>query len=596
MNSRARRAATFTTGAGAVLAFVALLIPQVADALSLTTAGKILAAFGIGFLTACGQRLVSFRRARATIQSTLRVWPPEPLGHARLSTLGVYPAHDGRGRRVRYQPRSGAEDGALADALRSSRTVIVHGPAGCGKSRAISHAAAAELPDVPVVIPLDAPSLNSLLDGGVELPLPHPELCLWLDGLDRFTEVLDPCSVESAQTASKPAARIVATLRSDEWTALVHGTGQDSEAARALAQDATIVELSEFTPVAPGDSDEVPAAPAVKTHGVLRDPSFLGLLGALLAVIVVGVILNAQGQIVDGPSINDQIEQTTNELLAAAGPGGGHVILDERVPFHSTDQPSWLIVVQDLPTAAQFNEGAAEGANPKPRSDDVRIYDVVGDRLQLKLHFRPQGVGLRAAEWESLSAGAPAYADYAEDGSEAVIGGFALPSQATSALLPVAIKWQAGRYVLVPLTPDKPDLGASGLDAQTLRFRRAAYEAPLALTNAVRSRRFARLNVIGYRVQTFALAREPTLRLLTAYFSRFPVFGKAHALEIHASQIRPGLVIHPCEPGYFACPAPAAAQDAIVPPDKSLDNGLLKAWNLVSGRFTTRVRVVPRGP
>jgi hypothetical protein len=112
----------------------------------------------------------------------------------------------------------------------------------------------------------------------------------------------------------------------------------------------------------------------------------------------------------------------------------------------------------------------------------------------------------------------------------------------------------------------------------------------------VRDRRFARLNVTGYRVQTFALAREPTLRLLTAYFSRFPVFGEAHALEIHASQIRPGLVIHPCEPGYFACPAPAAAQDAIVPPDKSLDNGLLKAWNLVSGRFTTRVRVVQRGP
>jgi hypothetical protein len=538
--------------------------------------------------------MVSFWRARAAIQAALRVWPPEPLGSARLSTLGVFPAHDGQGRRVRYQPRPHGEDGALADALRTARTVIVHGPAGCGKSRAVSQAAAAELPEVPVIIPLDAPSLDSLLDGGVDLPLSHPELCLWLDGLGRFTEVLDPCSVESAQTGSKPSARIVATLRSDEWTALVTGTGQDSEAARALAQDAGIVELSEFTPAGTGEAEVVAAPPVVATHGLLRDPPFLGLVGALLAVIVAAVLLIAKGDIIHPPSINAQIEQTTRELLASAGPGGGHVILDERVPFHSADQPSWLIVVEDLPTAAQFNEGAAEGGNPKPRSDDLRIYDVVGDRLELRLQFRPQGVGQAAAEWLSLSAGAPAYADYAQDGSEAVIGGFALPSQATSALIPLAIKYQGDRYTIVPLTPDKPDLGAGGVDAQTLRFRQAAYGTPLTLANAVRDPRFAGLSVTGYRVQAFALARSPTLRLLTGYFSRFPVFGKAHALEIHANQIRPGLVVHPCEPGYFACPAPTAAQDAIIPPDKSLDNGLLQGWSVAAKRFTTRVRLVQR--
>jgi hypothetical protein len=594
MNSRARRVATVTTGAGAVLAFIALLIPQVADALTLTTTGKILAAFGIGFVSACGQRMISVRRARDAIRSSLRVWPPEALGRARLSTLGVFPAHDGQGRRVRYQPRPNGEDGALADALRTARTVIVHGPAGCGKSRAVSHAAASELPDVPVVIPLDAPSLTSLLDGGVDLPLSHPELCLWLDGLDRFTGVLDACSVENAQTSSKPSARIVATLRSDEWRQLITGTGQDSDAARALAQDARIVELSPFTPASPGEADGVDAPPVVGTYGLLRDPPFLALIGAVLAVLVIAAVLATQGDIVNPPSINDQIDQTTRELVAAGGPGGGRVILDERVPFHSADQPSWLIVVEDLPTAAQFNEGAAEGGDPKPRSDDVRIYDVVGGRLQLRLNFRPRGVGLEAAEWVSLSAGAPAYADYAQDGSEAVIGGFALPSQATSALVPLAIKWREDRYLLVPLTPDQPDLGTAGVDAQTVRFRRAAYEAPVTLTNAVRDPRFAGLGVTGYRVQAFALTRQPALRLLTGYFSRFPVYGKAHALEIHASQIRPGLVIHPCEPSYFACPAPVAAQDAIVPPDKSLDNGLLQAWSLVSRRFTTRVRVVQR--
>jgi len=592
VNSRARRAATVSTGAGAVLAFVALLIPQVADALSLTTLGKILAALGIGLLTACGQRVVSFLRARAAIQTALRVWPPEPLGHARLSTLGVFPAHDAHGRLVPYQPRPNGEDGTIAEALRTTRTVIVHGPAGCGKSRAASHAAAVALPDVPAIIPLDAPSLNSLLDGGVDLPLTHHELCLWLDGLDRFTGVLDPCSVESAQTASKPAARIVATVRTDDWATLVSGTGQDSQAARALAQDARIIELSEFAAASTGATDGAGSPPVVGVHGLLHDPPFLGLLSALVAVIVIAIILLAKGEITDPPSINDQIAQITGQLVSAAGPGGGHVILDERVPFHSTDQPSWMIVVQDLPTAADFNEGAAEGAGPKPRSDDVRIYDVVGDRLRLRLNFRPAGVGLGAAEWESLSAGAPAYADYAEDASEAVIGAFTLPSEATSALLPLAIKWQDDQYVLVPLTPDKPNLSTTGLDAQTVRFRQAAYENQLTLANAARQPRFGGLKVTGYRVQSFALTHTPALRLLTGYFARFPVFGNAHVLEIHASQIRPGLAIHPCEASYFFCPAPATPQDAIVPPDKSLDNGLLEAWSLVADRFTTRVRVV----
>jgi hypothetical protein len=476
--------------------------------------------------------------------------------------------------------------------MRASRTVIVHGPPRCGKSRAAANAAASVLAEVPAIIPLDAPSLNSLLDGGVDLPLTHPELCLWLDGLDRFTGVLDPCSIESAQTASKPAARIVATVRTDDWTKLLDGTGQDSEAARALAQNARIVELSEFTPAA-ADGREPPGAPPVAAvHGLRTDPPFLGLVAAFVAVVVVAAILLASGQITNPPSISTQIDQITSELASAAGPGGGRVVADERVPFHSADQPSWMIVVQDLPTAAEFQNGAGNGGSPAPRSDDVRIYDVVGDRLKLEFEFRPAGVGQLASEWESLSAGAPAYADYAQDGSQAVIGGFARPSQATSAVVPVAIKWQDGRYVLVALTPEPPNLSTAGMQGAILSFRQAAYETRVTLANAVRAPRFAALTVSGYRVQSFALARTPTLRLLTGYFARFPVYAHPHMLEVHANQIRPGLAIAPCTPTYFACPAPTAAPKVIIPPDKSLDNGLLQAWALVAKQFTTRVRVV----
>ncbi len=234
------------------------------------------------------------------------------------------------------------------------------------------------------MIPLDAPSLNSLLYGGVDLPLTHDELCLWLDGLDRFTGVLDPCSIESAQTASKPSARIVATVRTEDWTTLVGGTGQDSEAARALAQDARIVPLSAFEPSGEAVGQPAGTPPLAETHGLWHDPPFLGLLGALAAVIVIGLLLLAKGDVVDPPTIDQQIEQITNHLVSSAGPGGGHVVLDERVPFHSGDAPSWMIVVQDLPTAAEFNEGAAEGGTPTPRSVSRRAPTPTTPRMDLR--------------------------------------------------------------------------------------------------------------------------------------------------------------------------------------------------------------------
>src|SRR5206468_1239599 len=130
-------------------------------------------------------------------------------------------------------------------------------------------------------------------------------------------------------------------------------------------------------------------------------------------------------------------------------------------------------------------------------------------------------------------------------------------------------------YQLVSLTPTKPELRSRGLDHQTVVFRRAAYQTPITFRNAVTDSPFRELELTGYRVQTFALTNTPTLRLLTGYFSAFPRFAKPHVLELEANQFRAGhLGVRPCIPGFYACPAPAAEQDVIVPPAKSLDNGL----------------------
>jgi hypothetical protein len=585
------------TAATTVLAFVALLVPGIADALNLSTLGKTLSLAAIALLTAAAQRLAKRFRDRQGVSDAVRVWPPEPLGAARLETLGVFPARGATGRATRYQPRPRGEDDELAGALRASKNVIVHGPARCGKSRAASHAASQSLGDIPAVIPLDADSLGSMLDGGVYLPVAQPRICLWLDGLDRFTSVLDPCSLAALGKVRKPEIMIVATIRTEQWTELVDASGQSNEAARALAQDAQIVQLGPFSPDAPDEPGKPADEPGRPVAGDSRSPwrdTVLGvLISGLLALIVAAVLLG--GDLQTPPSIGDQMSGLMSSILADAGPGGGHVALDERVQFHATDQPSWLLVVEDLPSHDEFTAGAAEGSHPRPRSDELRIYDVVGGRLRLKLHFRPRGVGPTAAEWHTLEAGATPAADYDGDGSLEAIGGYALPALATDALLPFGVDWAEGRYQLVPLTPTAPQLGTGGLDAQTVRFRQAAYETPVTLKNAVSDPRFSGLKLTGYRVQTFAVAQKPALRLITGYFSAFPQFGKTHVLEMHASQFRTGrLAIAPCTPGFYACPAPRAEQDAFVPPDKALDNGLLEAWNMVGHRWATQVRVLQR--
>lgn len=583
-----------------MLAFVALLVPQIASSLSLTTLGKALLALALGLLTAAGQRFTKCYKQRQAIQAALRVWPPEPLGAADLATLGVFPARPANGQPAPYEPRPRDEDETLAAALAQSKRVIVHGPPRCGKSHAASRAAGTALSGTPAIVPLDADSLHSLLVGATDVQTSQPEVCLWLDGADRFMEALDARTMDAIERSQEPDVRIVATIRTEQWQKLIDGGGQEGEAARALAQGAQIVELGErngrrTASSAPQATAPPPVLPRPKP--LWSDRAFALLVAGFLGVVVAGVVFGLRGDLLTPPSITDQMDQIKSDVLAAAGPGGGHVVVDERVQFHSTDSPSWLLVVEDLPSHDEFYAGAANGARPRPRSDDLRIYDVEGGRLRLELHFRPRGVGPTAADWQVLRAGAAPAADYDSDGAREVIAGYAIAAQATEALVPFGIDWENGRYRLVSLAPTKPDLRSRGLDRQTVDFRRAAYQTPITFRNAVTEPQFRDLELTGYRVQAFALTDKPTLRLLTGYFSAFPQFAKPHVLELHANQFRAGhLGVLPCTPEFYACPAPAAEQDVVVPPAKSFDNGLLEGWDKVGSRWSTPIKVVQHRP
>jgi hypothetical protein len=246
--------------------------------------------------------------------------------------------------------------------------------------------------------------------------------------------------------------------------------------------------------------------------------------------------------------------------------------------------------VEDEPDGTAFYAGATgtPGA-AKPRSDEVRIYDVNGGWLRLKLDYRPRGGGRTARAWVT-PAGAPPALDYNDDGTKEVIAGYEIPD-AHEELLPFAIEWERDHYRLIPMTPDPPRLATTGFARQSIALRDDLYLRKLRLVNSVPGREAYTLS--GYQVQGFALTRKPTVRLITGYYAQPP--GGDQVLEMRANQImHSDLELRPCSPEDVFCPAPAQEQDVVVPLSKTLDNGLLQAWEQSARRWAAPIRVQQR--
>ncbi|HEY5318389.1 MAG TPA: hypothetical protein VIJ20_10440 [Solirubrobacteraceae bacterium] len=598
MNSTARKGAALGAGAAGGLALAALLLPQLASTLNPTKLGAALLAIVLALLSTGAQHLNQRRKQRAALEGALRVWPPTRLGAADLAALGVYPPRDADGRPAAYRPREADEE--LRAALARATFIVVLGPPGAGKSRAAGEAARRVLADLPAIVPLNVDALRSLADGSVDLTVPEPRMCLWLDGLDRFIDALDLLTLQTLEGLAGKWT-LVASIRTEPWADLLSGTGQSSESARWLASHAELIELGALPAAAPpgeqepGPSDAGSETPVRKLSAPWRDVWLLALAAALAATLACGLILGLNGDLVLPRPIGEQMAQILAGVLRGDRAGARHVVLSARVSFHSTDDPSWLLVVEDRQTHDEFYAGAANGVGPPPRSDEVRIYDVVGGRLRLELDFQPAGIGATAAEWQELNGGSPLVADYDSDGSDELIAGYAIPAQATSAFVPFAIYWYDGRYRLASLAPDKPELSNAGLTPAAIRFRREAYEGPVSFENGAGGQRFRHLKLTGYRIQAFAYVATPIPRLLTGYFSAVPVFAQPQVLELHASQFRAGgPALVPCTPTNAFCPAPQREQEVIVPPDRSAGEALLTAWGQVGSRWEDPVRVTQR--
>jgi hypothetical protein len=106
---------------------------------------------------------------------------------------------------------------------------VIHGPPRSGKSRAARQAACSEFGDIPAIVPVDADGLRWLADHELDVKLSAPEVCLWLDRLDRFFGVLDVATLESLIGASSPKVRIVGTIRTHDWNSLLAAGGQQCD-------------------------------------------------------------------------------------------------------------------------------------------------------------------------------------------------------------------------------------------------------------------------------------------------------------------------------------------------------------------------------
>ena len=583
-------------GAGAAggLALASLVLPQLVSTVGPTALAAALLAVLLALLTGVAQRWVTIYRARIAVQNALREWPPPLLGRAPLDLLGVYPppaASEG------YVPRPRDEDATLRAALRTTGHVVVLGPPGCGKSRAAAHAGRHELGDITTIIPVDADAIASIADGTVTLDGAGTDACLWLDGLDRFMDTLDPGTVRAFDTATGPRIRIVATIRSDRWNELVDGSGPQTEAARALGGRATVVELQPRE-LAPGVAGPAPVPEPSEPDEpnppkpLWLDPAFAALAVMTAATAAAIAITGVAGGLVKPPAIKDQITSLTQQALAREGRGGAHVVVSERAQFHDADGPSWLLVVEDRPTHLAFYNAVANGlAGPPPRSDIVRVYDQVGDRLALRLSYRPPGTGKNAAAWQAISTNSGIGPVLDDGGVPQVLAGYVLPD-ANSAELPLGLEWKDGAYRLLALTPKPPALDPPAANLAAASFRRDLYERRYDWPNAVHDG-LGGLRLTGYLTQALAFAQNPQPRVLMAYYLAHPVYAKSSNVELHVAQLLTGtLQVQPCTPGNGFCPAPHTPPRVTVPPNWSLAHALLTAWGTgVTRRFVPPVRV-----
>jgi hypothetical protein len=539
--------------AGAFVATVAVgvlqLLQQSIGAFNPRPVMYVLIGATVFFAGLAAERVRVRRSENASAQQLKRllvVWPPRPLRRDDGLWLGVFPPRRDLDGDAPYVARRIDED--LRDALEPGAVVLVRGPSRSGKSRTAFEAVLEAADEASVVAPRGPDALAELLAFDPPLEVGGPRM-VWLDGVERYAEMLDPSTLDELQLLGAPSlepATVVATARDEEWETLLAASGARGATARALAARARVfevpaqldaAELAEAsrrypgttfdgaigaTLASPGNEAGVPRTPTRPSEDrsrrtvALHDRFFAvpaGVAtGTLTAFALVWILAGFSTP--KPPSIPDQIES-----IIRKGSGAGR---QARVPapgplkLQKSDAQSYFFYFRDRP-----------GAATTPHSDRIEIWDRRGDYLVRRMSFEPDGP---RAVFEFA-----AVADVDGDGDAEVVGGYALADEARQALVPFAIDWDddARRYDVVALDRPPPTLSKTALERR-YRVPERQYRAVYSKRVTFADRR-SRLSISGHRVQEFIVTRPP--RLVAAYFLQPPleaVHNRA-VLELHAS-------------------------------------------------------------
>jgi hypothetical protein len=628
MTRASRRGVALASGGVAGLAIATLVLPQLANTLKPTALAIGLLTLVLGLLTLMAQRCGEFYRRRSDLESALLAYPPDLLGTADPSTLGVFAPVTGRSGTASEPQPLGSSHQRLDQALRDSSYVVVRGPIGCGKSRAAAEAASRVWQGVPVLVPFDAEGLRRLQDDEFDIKLiPRDRgVCVWLDGLNRFLGVLDTRAltprrrnpaVRLARGLSRRGdypARLVATIRDEQWASVRGGTDQRSEALRALERISTVVTLDEagavidVQPESTGDeTDEATTSPSAgglpartpRPKPPWRDALAFGLvmLTSLVAIVLAILYLWDVKELFQAPPISDQIASITAAMENDVG--HGHVVFSDRAWLHSTEQPSWIIGVQHGPTHAARHAAKLGLA----KSDELRIYDIHDGWLDRKLDFQPTVVGGQAAELQQVAANSSGNAGlYNNSGTAEFIAGYAVGGYSSPTILPFGIDWETvgtkSGYKLAGLTQyrDADQDTGPGFSTQHLRppqaaFLKTNYGKSITLKNGSSGVAWNPA-LLGYPVSAFALTLQPSGRLLLGYLLEAYDFAHTNDLELEVGQIRSGgIAMLPCSRLSPTCSGPARPEEVHVPPDKGDSQALLEEWPDLKSHWAHRILV-----
>ena len=563
MSQRRGHDATWTTVAGFVVGGGVLaalqILQQVVGVWDAREVVIVLISVAVALAAAAATKWRARTQRGKRLAQELRAWPLPGIDEAEPELLGVFPERRGGRASDVYVERD--QDAEIEQAIAESPLVLIYGPPRSGKTCTARHATQKALDDAPVIVPSGPEALDALLDPDLRLDAGESGIVLWLDGLERFADALDARMLE-ALLGIADRVTIVATIRTEEWDALLEASGQAGEAAKAIASRARAFEVPDDPGIgrersATGKEGDPPAPPSAPDDSELRgeesawQDKWLVTPAAACAATLAAlglVILTGGFEKQPPPSVSEQvgaIKQAATRGDSDTAADDRHTVFDPVVDLHGDDEQSHVFVFEDHGDQDIFFSDLFDGDPDGPDSDELVVYDLQDGLLEERFSFQPDGSGAKAARFLITEIGGrTSVGDIDRDGADEFVGGYALPGEASEAMVPFALDWDnaQGRYRMVSLLPEPPPV-SERTKVPELSAQRAAYTRPITFRDSESG-----VALRGYRVQAFYVETEPALRLITGHLVEPRNDRHDGVLQLQAYQFRTGAPrLNPCE-------------------------------------------------